>query len=241
MTPLPFPHAQRYQEFATPLHRVAALPVRREGQRLLRLLLLHLLLRTHPLARLRRRRNALPFPLSFTADIGYRVEPVNSGVTRITMIYSLYPAGRMSRYQYYIDSFQRSFLMGMSGLGTMLSQIPEYHVFNLIERIVNSLHADATNEKDSASTVSSVSAAISTTVASGAAERDGSISGAAERDGSVSGAAERDGSASDPSDSSDNESGSLSEKVLLPPYITNTVAHASECDLMVRAGRGRDP
>ena len=229
MTPLPFPHAQRYQEFATSLHRVAALPVRREGQRLLRLLLLHLLLRTHPLARLRRRRNALPFPLSFTADIGYRVEPVNSGVTRITMIYSLYPAGRMSRYQYYIDSFQRSFLMGMSGLGTMLSQIPEYHVFNLIERIVNSLHADATNEKDSASTVSSVSAAtmpsvsaaISTTVASGAAERDGS--------------------ASDPSDSSDNESGSLSEKVLLPPYITNTVAHASECDLMVRAGRGRDP
>ena len=173
----------------------------------------------------------LPFPLSFTADIGYRVEPVNSGVTRITMIYSLYPAGRMSRYQYYIDSFQRSFLMGMSGLGTMLSQIPEYHVFNLIERIVNSLHADATNEKDSASTVSSVSAAISTTVASGAAERDGSVSGAAERDGS----------ASDPSDSTDNESGSLSEKVLLPPYITNTVAHASECDLMVRAGRGRDP
>ena len=181
----------------------------------------------------------LPFPLSFTADIGYRVEPVNSGVTRITMIYSLYPAGRMSRYQYYIDSFQRSFLMGMSGLGTMLSQIPEYHVFNLIERIVNSLHADATNEKDSASTVSSVSAAtmpsvssaISTTVASGAAERDGSVSGAAERDGS----------ASDPSDSSDNESGSLSEKVLLPPYITNTVAHASECDLMVHAGRGRDP
>ena len=175
------------------------------------------------------------------------------------MIYSLYPAGRMSRYQYYIDSFQRSFLMGMSGLGTMLSQIPEYHVFNLIERIVNSLHADATNEKDSASTVSSVSAAtissisaaISTTVASGAAERDGSVSGAAERDGSVSGAAERDGSvsgaaerdgsASDPSDSSDNESGSLSEKVLLPPYITNTVAHASECDLMVRAGCGRDP
>lgn len=147
------------------------------------------------------------------------------------MIYSLYPAGRMSRYQYYIDSFQRSFLMSMSGLGTMLSQIPEYHVFNLIERIVNSLHADATNEKDSASTVSSVSAAISTTVASGAAERDGSVSGAAERDGS----------ASDPSDSSDNESGSLSEKVLLPPYITNTVAHASECDLMVRAGRGRDP
>lgn len=173
----------------------------------------------------------MPFPLSFTADIGYRVEAVNSGVTRITMIYSLYPAGRMSRYQYYIDSFQRSFLMGMSGLGTMLSQIPEYHVFNLIERIVNSLHADATNEKDSASTVSSVSAAISTTVASGAAERDGSISGAAERDRS----------ASDPSDSSDNESGSLSEKVLLPPYITNTVAHASECDLMVRAGRGRDP
>lgn len=173
----------------------------------------------------------MPFPLSFTADIGYRVEPVNSGVTRITMIYSLYPAGRMSRYQYYIDSFQRSFLMGMSGLGTMLSQIPEYHVFNLIERIVNSLHADATNEKDSASTVSSVSAAISTTVASGEAERDGSISGAAERDRS----------ASDPSDSSDNESGSLSEKVLLPPYITNTVAHASECDLMVRAGRGRDP
>ena len=167
------------------------------------------------------------------------------------MIYSLYPAGRMSRYQYYIDSFQRSFLMGMSGLGTMLSQIPEYHVFNLIERIVNSLHADATTEKDSASTVSSVSAAISTTVTSGAverdgsvsgaAERDGSVSGAAERDGSVSGAAERDGSASDPSDSSDNESGSLSEKVLLPPYITNTVAHASECDLMVRAGRGRDP
>lgn len=147
------------------------------------------------------------------------------------MIYSLYPAGRMSRYQYYIDSFQRSFLMGMSGLGTMLSQIPEYHVFNLIERIVNSLHADATTEKDSASTVSSVSAAISTTVTSGAVERDGSVSGAAERDGS----------ASDPSDSSDNESGSLSEKVLLPPYITNTVAHASECDLMVRAGRGRDP
>lgn len=147
------------------------------------------------------------------------------------MIYSLYPAGRMSRYQYYIDSFQRSFLMGMSGLGTMLSQIPEYHVFNLIERIVNSLHADATNEKDSASTVSSVSAAISTTVTSGAVERDGSVSGAAERDGS----------ASDPSDSSDNESGSLSEKVLLPPYITNTVAHASECDLMVCAGRGRDP
>ena len=183
----------------------------------------------------------LPFPLSFTADIGYRVEPVNSGVTRITMIYSLYPAGRMSRYQYYIDSFQRSFLMGMSGLGTMLSQIPEYHVFNLIERIVNSLHADATTEKDSASTVSSVSAAISTTVTSGAVERDGSVSGAAERDGSVSGAAERDGSASDPSDSSDNESGSLSEKVLLPPYITNTVAHASECDLMVRAGCGRDP
>ena len=147
------------------------------------------------------------------------------------MIYSLYPAGRMSRYQYYIDSFQRSYLMGMSGLGTMLSQIPEYHVFNLIERIVNSLHADATTEKDSASTVSSVSAAISTTVTSGAVERDGSVSGAAERDGS----------ASDPSDSSDNESGSLSEKVLLPPYITNTVAHASECDLMVRAGCGRDP
>lgn len=147
------------------------------------------------------------------------------------MIYSLYPAGRMSRYQYYIDSFQRSFLMSMSGLGTMLSQIPEYHVFNLIERIVNSLHADATTEKDSASTVSSVSAAISTTVTSGAVERDGSVSGAAERDGS----------ASDPSDSSDNESGSLSEKVLLPPYITNTVAHASECDLMVRAGCGRDP
>lgn len=174
------------------------------------------------------------------------------------MIYSLYPAGRMSRYQYYIDSFQRSFLMGMSGLGTMLSQIPEYHVFNLIERIVNSLHADASNEKDSASTVSSASAATTTASAvtsttavsgkserdgsaSGAVERDGSASGTVERDGSASGAVERDGSVSDQSDSSDNESGSLSEKVLLPPYITNTVAHASECDLMVCAGRGRDP
>lgn len=191
----------------------------------------------------------MPFLLSFTADIGYRVEPVNSGVTRITMIYSLYPAGRMSRYQYYIDSFQRSFLMGMSGLGTMLSQIPEYHVFNLIERIVNSLHADASNEKDSASTVSSASAATtttasavtSTTAVSGKPERDGSASGKPERDGSVSGAVERDGSVSDPSDSSDDPSGSLSEKVLLPPYITNTVAHASECDLMVCAGRRRDP
>ena len=160
------------------------------------------------------------------------------------MIYSLYPAGRMSRYQYYIDSFQRSFLMGMSGLGTMLSQIPEYHVFNLIERIVNGLHADAANEKDSASTVSSVSAstiAQPATIPSASAVPSTAIaSDEAERARSVSGVAERDGSASDPSDSSDDQSGSLSEKVLLPPYITNTVAHASECDLMVRAGRGRD-
>ena len=149
------------------------------------------------------------------------------------MIYSLYPAGHMSRYQYFIDLFQQSFLSGMSGLGTMLGQIPEYHIFNLIERIVNGIHSSvessaqpsaqssvesSTQPTMTASTTPALSTATSTAVDSRAAP------GPARE-------AENDESASD---SSDEQSKSLSEKVLMPPYITNTVAHASECDLMVQ-------
>lgn len=160
------------------------------------------------------------------------------------MIYSLYPAGHMSRYQYYIDSFQRSFLMGMPGLGTMLSQIPEYHIFNLIERIVNGIHsalppADASSSNERESVASSVSS-VSTAQPSSASAAMTSTSTALPTAPVATETAEVESDAS-ASDSSDALSKSLSEKVLLPPYITNTVAHASECDLMVRTECARKP
>ena len=123
--------------------------------------------------------------------MGYRVEPVNSGVTRITMVYSVYPSGHMSRYQYYIDLFQRYFVMSLPGLRDMLSQIPEYHIFNLIERIVKGI------QPLPPPTV------LSRTASSRSAQKDA-------------------------------ESGeSIPDAALLPPYITNTIPHASECDVMV--------
>ena len=161
------------------------------------------------------------------------------------MIYSLYPAGHMSRYQYFIDLFQQSFLSGMSGLGTMLGQIPEYHIFNLIERIVNGIHSSVESSAQSSvessaqpSVESSVQPSVesstqstmtaSTTPALSTATSTAVVSRAAPGPARE---AENDESASD---SSDEQSKSLSEKVLMPPYITNTVAHASECDLMVQ-------
>ena len=130
--------------------------------------------------------------------MGYRVEPVNSGVTRITMVYSVYPSGHMSRYQYYIDLFQRYFVMSLPGLRDMLSQIPEYHIFNLIERIVKGIQP-----------------ALPPTVLSRSAS---SRSAQDAESGELL---------------SDAEKESNPEAELLPPYITNTFPHASECDVMV--------
>lgn len=139
--------------------------------------------------------------------MGYRVEPVNSGVTRITMVYSVYPSGHMSRYQYYIDLFQRYFVMSLPGLRDMLSQIPEYHIFNLIERIVKGIQP-----------------ALPPTVLSRSAS---SRSAQDAESGELLSDAEKE---SIPDAESEE---SIPDAALLPPYITNTIPHASECDVMV--------
>lgn len=139
--------------------------------------------------------------------MGYRVEPVNSGVTRITMVYSVYPSGHMSRYQYYIDLFQRYFVMSLPGLRDMLSQIPEYHIFNLIERIVKGIQP----------------ALPPTVLSRGASSRSAQDA----ESGELLSDAEKE---SIPDAESEE---SIPDAALLPPYITNTIPHASECDVMV--------
>ena len=151
-----------------------------------------------------------------SVDVGYRVEPVNSGVTRITMVYSVYPSGHMSRYQYYIDLFQRYFVMSLPGLRDMLSQIPEYHIFNLIERIVKGI------QPLPPPTV------LSRTASSRSAQKD------AESKEFVPDAENKE---SVPDVESEE---SIPDAALLPPYITNTIPHASECDVMVGALAGSE-
>ena len=140
--------------------------------------------------------------------MGYRVEPVNSGVTRITMVYSVYPSGHMSRYQYYIDLFQRYFVMSLPGLRDMLSQIPEYHIFNLIERIVKGIQPALPPT------------VLSRSASSRSAQKDA-------ESGELLSDAEKE---SNPDAESEE---SIPDAALLPPYITNTSPHASECDVMV--------
>lgn len=143
-----------------------------------------------------------------SVDVGYRVEPVSSGVTRITMVYSVYPSGHMSRYQYYIDLFQRYFMMSLPGLRDMLSQIPEYHIFNLIERIVKGIQPT-----------------LPPTVLSRASSRS------AQKD-TESGELISDVENKDSIPDEESEE-TIPDAALLPPYITNTIPHASECDVMV--------
>ena len=115
-------------------------------------------------------------------DVGYRIEAVKSGVSRITMIYSLNPRGHLGNHLYFRNQYESLFVQSLPGLRDMLSQIPEYHILNLIERIVNVCSSDTPSVH------------------------------------------------SPPEEVEDVEQETL---ISLPPYLTNTVPHASECDHMV--------
>lgn len=110
-------------------------------------------------------------------EVGYRIEAVQSGVSRITMLYSLQPHGYLDSYSSFCRSFEARFVQSLPGLRDVLNQIPEYHVLNLIERILRGMATE------------------------------------------------------------DSQPSQVTEKPLSPtaltPYITNTVPHASECDVMV--------
>lgn len=69
-------------------------------------------------------------------EVGYRVEAVKSGVSRITMIYSVHPGGYLEHHPYFVNQYEEQFKQSLPGLRDMLSQIPEYHILNLIERII---------------------------------------------------------------------------------------------------------
>ena len=69
-------------------------------------------------------------------DVGYRIEEVKSGVSRVTMVYSIQPRGFLGSSSYLSTYYEELFVQSLPGLRDMLSQIPEYHIFNLIERIV---------------------------------------------------------------------------------------------------------
>ena len=68
--------------------------------------------------------------------MGYRIEEVRSGVSRVTMAYSIHPHGFLGSSSYLTSYFEELCIQSLPGLRDMLSQIPEYHIFNLIERIV---------------------------------------------------------------------------------------------------------
>ena len=138
---------------------------------------------------------------SLWVEAGYRVEAVSPGVTRVTFIYSIQPGGFMSHFRSCVNHFEQLFLMGLPGLRDMINQIPEYHIFNLIERIVKGiLPLPKTPEQPRLSTLSTQSAPTPV---------DSQLSG--------------EGSETD----------DTQMKLPLPPYITNTVPHASQCETMV--------
>ena len=84
-------------------------------------------------------------------EVGYRVEAVKSGVSRTTMIYSVHPGGYLEHHPYFVNQYEEQFKQSLPGLRDMLSQIPEYHILNLIERIIK---GSQSIESSNSSTVS---------------------------------------------------------------------------------------
>ena len=68
---------------------------------------------------------------------------MRSGVSRITMLYSLRPQGYLNNLTSFCDHFEHLFIQSLPGLRDVLSQIPDYHVLNLIERIVKGLSVES--------------------------------------------------------------------------------------------------
>ena len=91
---------------------------------------------------------------SLYIDVGYRIEAVKSGVSRITMIYSFNPQGHLAQHPYFAKKMENQFIQSLPGLRDMLCQIPDYHILNLIERIIKGIRSISSESSNSSGMVS---------------------------------------------------------------------------------------
>jgi hypothetical protein len=145
------------------------------------------------------------------------VEAVKNGVTRITAVYSIDPKGSLGYFESYVTAYQKIFMSCLPGLRDMTSQIPEYHIMNLIERIVKGI-----GDKEEARIMSAIPETEEETKEEPKEEGE-----------EVTESLQEDEKSQETSSTlSEGEPEAIS--VELPPYITNTIPHCSECSTMVR-------
>lgn len=91
--------------------------------------------------------------LALCTEIGYRIEAVNSEVTRISAIWSISPGGNLSSFSYFSNLYADQMMSALPGLRDMLSQLPDYHIFNLLEQIAKKVTANAIRPSKSLSSI----------------------------------------------------------------------------------------
>lgn len=173
--------------------------------------------------------------LSFL-EVGYRIEAVKSGVSRITMIYSFDPQGHIAQYPYFAKKMEEVYIQSLPGLRDMLCQIPEYHILNLIERIVKGIRSSSSESSEATCMDCYCSLSVAEpSILPPAESSQADIPALSKQSSSLSLPSEPSVSmSSQPAEElSEEVDEEESSALLLPPYITNTVPHASECDLMV--------
>lgn len=65
------------------------------------------------------------------------------------MIYSFNPQGHLAHYPHFAKKMENQFIQSLPGLRDMLCQIPDYHILNLIERIVKGIRSISSESSES--------------------------------------------------------------------------------------------
>lgn len=95
--------------------------------------------------------------LALCAEIGYRIEAVSSEVTRVSAIWSISPGGNLSSFSYFANFYVNQMMSALPGLRDMLTQLPDYHIFGLLEQITKKLMASTIRPSKSLSSMQDAS------------------------------------------------------------------------------------
>ena len=74
--------------------------------------------------------------------IGYRVEAINPRRTRVSIMYSIDPKGKLAFFPSLAREYERRIVQSVLCLRTLVNQLPECAVLNLVESIIKSMRAE---------------------------------------------------------------------------------------------------
>ena len=92
--------------------------------------------------------------VNLNVGVGYRVDAINPRRTRVSVMYAVDPKGRLAFFPSLVREYEQNIVQSVLCLRTLVNQLPECAVLNLVESIIKSMRVEPEPEPSPCSDLS---------------------------------------------------------------------------------------